>query len=208
MERLNRNECRTLLTDEKVLECLDDFDKRFYKLYVNGMPMSGLAKLTLEDEGLAKKLLQQIERKIWHAAPKVDPPDIEESQSEPRPRLKSLRLRAGLTARETAGFLKDDRVRDVAGEAEATFYEQFASGNYPMAKLIAYVGSSNAVGVRVYAERIENFIIREALHHRLLKTVEPPPEDRDAQYERELDEDARLAGKQRLTGFSIKKKKG
>jgi hypothetical protein len=56
-----------------VLACLDDFERRFYRLRVEGMPLSGLAKLTLGDERLAKLTLANIERKIWLAAPRLRP---------------------------------------------------------------------------------------------------------------------------------------
>ena len=46
-------------------------EQRFYRLYVNGMSLPGLAKLTLGDEKLAKKFLAQIQCKIWLAAPKI-----------------------------------------------------------------------------------------------------------------------------------------
>ena len=89
--------------------------------------------------------------------------------------------------RETANLL-DGHVRKVVGEAEALFYERYASGNYPMGELAEYVGCTDEIGVRVYAEKIENTIIREALGLKLIKNVEPPPKDSDAQTAREQDE--------------------
>jgi hypothetical protein len=205
--KLSSAECKALLTDPKVLDCLDEFQRRFYSLYANGMPMSGLAKLTLDDEVLAKKTLALIEQTVWKAAPKLTlPKAANKPESKPR---EPLRRRAGLTVRETARFLKDARVRDVVGEAEATFYEHYASSNCPMAELIAYVGTSNAVGVRVYAERIENTIIREALSHRLLKSVEPPEPDDDAEYERDRDGDhAKSDRSERMKHFTRAEERG
>ena len=68
--QLTKNDCRALLTDPKVLEHLDEFERRFYGLHIHGMSMPGLAKLTLGDEKLAKITLKNIERKIWLAAPR------------------------------------------------------------------------------------------------------------------------------------------
>jgi hypothetical protein len=93
-----------------------------------------------------------------------------------------------MTTRDVAKLLKDGRIRKVVGEAEAGFYEMYANGNYPMAELAEYVGTTDDVGVRVYAERIENTIIREALGLKLIKDVEAPPKDEEAKFARKDDE--------------------
>ena len=116
-------------------------------------------------------------------------PAFESTQPQPQPQpVKSLRLRAGLSVRESAKLLQDKRVRKIVGETEAGFYEMYASGNYPMAELAEHVGTTDDVGVRVYAERIEDVIIREALGLKLIKNVEAPPKDEEANYAREDDE--------------------
>jgi len=65
----------------------------------------------------------------------------------------------------------------------------YASNNYDMAELADWVSCESEVGVRVYAEQVENIIIRQPLHYKLLRDVEAPPEDLDAKYEREKDQD-------------------
>jgi hypothetical protein len=123
-------------------------------------------------------------------------PEPQRHPQPPESKVRSLRLRANLTIREVAKLVKDKHVRKTVGEACARFYEMFASGNYTLEDLAAYIGTaSDGIAVNVYAEKIENTTIREALHYGLLKTVNPPPKDDAAKYEQEEDEVAELTAK-------------
>ena len=128
-------------------------------------------------------------------APAFVPPEPQPRRTQQAAPVKPLRLRANMSVREVAKLLKDKRIQRVVGKTEAGFYERYASSNYSMAELAEHVGTTDEVGVRVYAERIENTIVREALGLKLITGVEPPPKDGDAQYERLREEETRLAGK-------------